>query len=263
MNITTTLIKKYLGEMLSVHGFEFKGMRGGDWEFVKDTDEYIQSVTICKREYDNLLFFELYADSRSGGCFFKVKDLNLDNFEMEWHYSTKEDVNRILIQMAQIIDQYGIPEMELFLEKVKNNYIYTDAMAEMVYYEHEKYAKAFIEENKISENICVENAIKNWFQVIGDIFDEVKRSGNIQDLDIEFVKIASFIGERIIEKLGGKWELHLKKRFKYQKCYIVRKGSHIYPQKDILADLEDAYNQTGIANVERMREDYIEMFMGR
>lgn len=248
--------------MLSDHGFEYKGMRGGDWEFIKARDEYIQSVTICKREYVNMLFFELYVDSRRSGGFLKVGDLDLDISESEWHYSTQEDVPRILIQMSQIIDQYGIPEMELILEKGKDNYIYTDAMAEMVYNDHEKYAKEFIEENKISDG-CDADAINKWFQIISDLFSEAKKSGNTQELDIEFVKIASFIGEKIVTILGGKWEQHLNKRFKYQKCYIVRKGSHMFPKKDILADLEDAFNQTGIANVERMRKDYTEMFMER
>ena len=75
--------------------------------------------------------------------------MDVDVSDFDWKYSSEEDVERILEQICLIIEKYGIPAMESALEKVRDRYIYTDDMAKQVYYNHEKYANDFINENGI------------------------------------------------------------------------------------------------------------------
>ena len=262
MNITTS-VKKHIGKMLADHGFEFKRMRDGDWEFDKCSDQAYQKVFICKHRYDKKLYFELQSYSRKGGGRFRVEDLNIGFTDDEWHYSSQEDIERILTQMNEIIEQYGIPAMDLVIEKCKDNYIYTDAMAEQVYNNHAELARNFIEENAITGDGCEDSDIDNWFLIIDKKFKELQKTDSLQNIDTELIKTASFIGEKVVKHFGGKWDLHFNPKYKYQKCLIDRPSSYLYPNIDILKDLEDAFNDYQTFNVERMREYYKEMFSQR
>lgn len=260
MRVKTAVVKKHVGKMLAKYDFEYKRMRGEDWEFVKKNDESIQTVFICKRRYEDALFLELYFDCRKGGGYFRAEDLDVDVSDFDWKYSSEEDVERILEQICLIIEKYGIPAMESALEKVRDRYIYTDDMAKQVYYNHEKYANDFINENGIEADRYDDSAIDAWFKIINNVFEKMRNTGNRQEFDAELIKIASFIGGLVVKNLWGKWVLSYNENLNYQRCMIERKSSIYYPNIDILEDLEDVFNQTYIGNMEGLCKDYKEMF---
>ena len=200
-----------IGEPIKKYGFAFLDERAytgpATWTFAREVDSIRQMITIMKDRFSEALHMRFQTTAWDSGLGTPASQLvSKDNYNLDvfggWVYSNEEDFERILKEFIEIIEKYGLNELERL--SIEEEVIPTVKMGEKLFSSYDTLNVQFVQQNNVDISDRSKESISKWFDIID------KKMAKTYDLPYNqvqgmLVEIAAFLGVQITKELGGEW----------------------------------------------------------
>lgn len=212
----TQMVKEIIGEKLIPFGFKYLKTEGNCWTFIREvkgikryydpeTDIVKQYIIIQENRFGKMLtvrFRTNVANELVGTELEILKKLN-PNKPITWfEYSNKEEYEKVLLYLSEVIIKYGFEFLKQM--SIEEEIIPTKSMADKLYKSHRELDDSFLSKYKIASGPQNLSDIEEWFQKLKQLII-LAADKPYEDVKELFVEMAAFIGERNCELLGAEW----------------------------------------------------------
>ena len=256
------MVVDIIGSEIKKHGFTYgleKAYSAPNlWGFSREVNGIIQRITIQEHRYEKA-FFLGFSTSAWGNTMNKRAgdEIKLSNTyrnkQDQWYYETDEDVKTIFTEFLDIIEKYGLKELERM--SIEPEVIPTNEMGEKLISSYESLSRIFVEKNRIQDLHMTSENISKWFELIENKFEQTKSLpyNDVKDMLLETV---AFLGEQLRQELQGKWVMGIEPRIILLENLRTRPFLGYFPLKSIV----EAWDKNDIS---KFKEEYITFFRNK
>ena len=205
------IILEVIGKVVEKHGFAYglcKANSGsGIWGFTRSVDGIEQMVFVQEHRFAKALFLEFRTTAWGSKLSRAGKGLDIPNVYSntidQWNYENDDDFRGVLLEFADIIEKYGIDELNKM--SLEENVIPTKPMADKLLTSYESLSGKFAKQHQIDLECLSKKSVSKWFEIIEKNISQTKNDPyeKVQDMIVE---IAAFLGEQLRKEMGGEWK---------------------------------------------------------
>ena len=250
------MIVDIIGKEIEKYGFIYgleKAYDGsGIWGFTREVQGIKQRISIQQHRFTKGLFLNFgtsawqVADKRAGGSL-KISG-GYSNQRDLWYYETEEDFKRILMEFLDIIENYGLKELEIM--SIESEIIPTAEMGEKLISSAEELSNKFIQDNHIVNLEMNEDTVLEWFKLVEAKFKQAKNLPYDDGVKDMLLEIVAFLGEQLKKELQGEWLMGIDPRVILLESLRTRPFSGYFPLKSIV----EAWAKSNISD---FKEQYL------
>lgn len=212
------IVVKIMEERLSDYGFKFEKYENCRWTFSREIEGIKQYVVIQKDIWgDSSYVPEIYASVP--GHSLRVRDfVNDEKYDSDFfYYKNDEERISVLNEIADIIIQYGIDELNR-RNLPKKKYYPTEAMNQKLYKDNFILTQNYYKKYNINEQL-EEKVLSVLKKDLEECYEK-----SFEQIQEKLVELSAVYGNLIINKIGGEWnydKIHKTVSFDSRPLYIA------------------------------------------
>lgn len=198
------LIKEILSPIMNERGFTLTSHKAEEhnrcWNYERKINNLLQSVSLLDSFYiiDLTLATNAYKQMSMSAREFTPKD-KYTGTNIGWKYENQERFRKILIEMRELLLEYGFEALEGISVPATNEYP-TPQSNQYLRDHWKKIAEEYWEVLSFEEKSCQEQ-----FEIIQDMIAEEQNKSFIE-AEAALVRIAAIYGDFLQRYYGGEWE---------------------------------------------------------
>ncbi len=202
-NMKKKSVMNVMEERLSDYGFKFEKYKNCRWTFVREFEGIKQYVVIQKDIWgDSSYVPEIYASVP--GRSLRVRDfVNDEKYDSDFfYYKNEEERIAVLNEIADIIIQYGIDELNRrsLSKKEYKMYYPTEAMNQKLYEDNFILTQNYYKKYNINEQL-EEKVLSVLKKDLEECYEKP-----FEQIQEKLVELSAVYGNLIMNKIGGEWQ---------------------------------------------------------